>query len=468
MFHARGTGLLALSARPLAALLPVPAAFAAGGVLARWWLERAPHRLETALAQPLVVVDGWGAYGGVALAILTGTVFVAAIALVLAMRGSDRKGGPGSLAEIELCAALAIAFAIGWPFVFSTDVSAYAAYGTMALDGLDPYAPLPPGARGTFLDQAREGAAPLPFPPCPYGPLFVAVATAIVRIAAPLGPAATLLALRVSAGLAFLGSIALLHRALAGATPQRRDLALCAYGLNPLCLWSVAEGHNDAFLLLAIFGAAVLARRRPALGAFVFGLSPVLKAPGAAFALADALDAWLVGRRLRLRIAGAALAGLALSAIVALPALRLALSELARVHHVPASLRGQLVMAVPLASAALAAVYGLRRLGLRDAAGHAWLGIALALALPQWHPWYALWLVPWCIAAGTGWASRALWAATISAVIRYLPDATASLGPEASHAVEAAAALPLVLALAGVFPPAFVRNANSIAAKSPP
>lgn len=445
-----------MNARRFAALWPMPAAFAAGGALAWGWRTRAPHALAPGLAQPLVVVTAWGSYGAVAFAILAGTIVTAALALVLVVRRSAQTAGEDDAAAVALVAALCVGAAIAWPFAFSSDPYAYAAYGAMVRDGIDPYAPLGAHVHGPFYDAARRqwGGA---YPVCVYGPLFVALAAAVVTALGAHGVATTLLGFRLLAALAFLGSIGFLNLALAGLSSPRRFVALCAYGLNPVILWAVAEGHNDALLLLAATGAAALARVRPALGAFVLGLGPLLKAPALAFALGAALDTWLRRRPERARIVVALGAGLGLAALLTIPPMRPALASLgAHGRYAPEiSVQGLLGPAAAFALAGLAATIGVVRLWRCEAAGAAWLGIGLLLALPNGYPWYALWLVPWCLVAGDTAASRALWAATISAVLRYLPDATGTLGPEAARLASAVAALPLAFAAAD-FRPTFL------------
>jgi hypothetical protein len=443
--------------RRFAALWPMPATFAAGGAIAWAWRARAPHAIAIDLAQPLVVVTAWRTYGAVAFAILAGTMLTAALALVIAVRRSAQGAQRGDVTAIALVAALCIGAGLAWPFAFSSDPYAYAAYGAMVRDGFDPYAPLGAGVHGPFYDAARwqwSGA----YPVCVYGPLFVAFAAALVTALGAHGVATTLLAFRLLAALAFVGSIGFLGVALAGLEPPRRFVALCAYGLNPVILWSVAEGHNDALLLFAATGAAALAR--PALGAFVLGLGPLLKAPALAFAFGAALAAWLRGRPERARIVTSLGAGLALAALLTVPPLRPALASLgAHGRYAPEiSVQGLFGPFAALALAGLAATIGIVRLARHDAAGHAWLGIALLLAIPNGYPWYALWLVPWCLAAGDGPASRALWAATISGVLRYLPDATGTLGPDAARLASAAAAFPLAFAVADLRPSAFKKS----------
>jgi hypothetical protein len=442
-----------VNGRRFAALCPLPAVFAAGAALAWNWRARAPERIATDLAQPLVVVTAWGSYGAVAFAILGGTILTVALALVIVGRRLAQTARDDDVAAVALVAALCIGAAIAWPFVFSSDPYAYAAYGAMVRDGIDPYAPLGTQVSGPFYDAARWqwGGA---YPVCVYGPLFVALAAAVVTALGAHGVAATLLGFRLLAALAFVGSIGFLNIALGGLSRPRRFVALCAYGLNPVILWTVAEGHNDALLLLAATGAAALARARPALGAFVLGLGPLLKAPALAFAFGAALDTWLRGRPERARILAALGAGLGLAALLTLPLMRPALASLdAHGRYAPEiSVQGLLGPLWAFALAGLAATTGIVRLWRHDAAGAAWLGIALLLALPNGYPWYALWLVPWCLAAGDGAASRALWAATISAGLRYLPDATGTLGPEAARLVSAVAALPLAFAVADFRP----------------
>lgn len=439
-----------MNLRRFAGLLPVAGAFAVGAVAERFWFGRAPPSIAVDLAQPLVVVTSWGAYGGGAFAILAATAACAAVYLAIVVRRLRPGTESGDVWAIALVAAAALAAAFAWPFVFSSDTYAYAAYGAMATAGLDPYAPLPAYLDDAFYDAARRqwGGS---FPVCVYGPVFVAVASALVRGAGGHGLAATLWAFRIVAALAFLSSIPLLGAALTAFSPAQRFAALCAYGLNPAILWTVAEGHNDALLLLLVTAAGAIAARHPRAGAFVLGLGPLLKAPGAALVFGAVLAAFLRRRPDRVAIVAAGLAGLALATSVALPPLWPVLAALgADGRYSPQiSLQGLIGPVPALALAGTAAAYGVWILARRDRGGLAWLGIALLVSLPNWYPWYALWLVPWSIAAGNTRASRALWAATISSLARYLPDAVGTLGPEAARFAAGAAVLPLVFATAG-------------------
>jgi len=221
-------------------------------------------------------------------------------------------------------------------------------------------------------------------------------------------------------------------------------------------LWTVAEGHNDAFLLCCAAAILACARRFPASAAFALALGPLVKAPGAVLGAAYAVRAaWL--ERIRPRAVWlATAAGSAAAAALTLPPLLPALRHLARtgVYAPAVSLQGLLG---PPAGAALAATMlanAGRLLVGRDRRGFAWAGLALMAALPNAYPWYVLWLVPLALAAGDSPSAAALWFATIFAALRYLPDAAGNMTQDAARAAAAIAALPFALALAEFRPSA--------------
>jgi hypothetical protein len=438
-----------LNLQRFAALFAVAIVFAAGSGVARLWFARAPQRFAVDLAQPLIVATSWGNYGTIAFAILAVTVAMAALCLAIVARRLAPSAERNDVVAITLVAAFAIAAAFAWPFVFSSDVYAYAAYGSMENQGLDPYVPLPAAIHSPLFDATRWQWSGT-YPVCVYGPAFVAVAAAVARATAAYDVSIGLWTLRLIAAAAFLASIPLLAATLAPWDAPRRFIALCAYGLNPAILWTVAEGHNDALLLLLVMSAGAVALRRPIVAAFVLGLTSLVKAPGAAIAVGAGISVAASGRRDRFALLGALAAGLAVAVAVALPPLLGALATTrAHGHYTPQiSAQGLLGLGPALILAAAAAALGLGRLIRRDPSGFAWLGIAQLLALPNGYPWYALWLVPWCLAAGDTWASRALWGATISSVARYLPDAAGTLGPEAARLAAGVAVAPLLLASA--------------------
>ena len=421
--------------------------FAAGSFAAHVLAARAPQDLRADFAQPLVVVTGWHAYGGAAFAVLAATVGLAAIATFLVTRSAPVPSHPGR--DVAFAAAAAVAAAWTWPFVFSSDVYAYAAYGAMAASGLDPYSALPPSAHGAFVGAARWQWSGT-YPVCVYGPVFVALARSTFAAFGSYGVGATLWALRGLAALAFVASIAALDVVVASCPPRRRLLALCAFGLNPVAIWSVAEGHNDALVVLAIFlGAALIRRGRLSSGALLAGLSASLKATGVPLALGLALDALILSPFERgRRIALATLAGLALATWIALPPLLRALAVVrGGGRYAPtASLQSVFGIFPVLAVALVVLVYAGARLRGGKREGWAWLGIAVWLALPNAYPWYALWLLPAAVAAGEGFAAAALWGATISSVLRYLPDAVGDLGRAGDAWTALMMAAPLLVA----------------------
>jgi hypothetical protein len=439
----------------------VPLAFGAGSAAMRVLLQRAPRSIAVDLAQPLPVVTAWHAFGSAAFAILAFTIALATLGLLVAApRFARGAAGRDGLLVVAI-AALALLAAGSWPVVFSSDVYAYAAYGALAAAGHDPYAALAPSVSGPFVEAARWQWSG-PFPRCVYGPLFVALARGEVALFGAAGVAATLTALRVSAGAAFLGSILLLDSALGERVPAAsRRLALCAYGLNPVALWTVAEGHNDAFVMLVVTaGAAAAARGARFAGPLLAALAPVLKAPGLLLAAVAACGvvAFRVPERGRI-LAGVGL-GTVLAAGIALPPLLPALGALGKHgRYAPqVSAQGLLGLGPALVLAALAAGYGVLLLRGGRRSGFAWLGIGVLLALPNPYPWYAPWLVPLALAAGAGASGVALWAATISAVVRYLPDAAGGLDAGTARLAALFAALPLLWAVAGARRLVFARK----------
>ncbi|MGH7729519.1 MAG: hypothetical protein ACREM2_12130, partial [Vulcanimicrobiaceae bacterium] len=319
-----------MSGRALRALLGIPGAFALGALAERALLAHAaPHApsvVATALNQPLVVATAWGRLGIDAVAILVATVVAGALVLLVAIRSGALEGEAREVRPaILLAAGLGLALALAWPLVFSSDVYAYAAYGDLALRGIDPFGAAPAALADPILEAARlqwSGA----FPPCVYGPLSLVPALALVGVFGPAAPGAVLFGLRACAALAFLGSIPLAERALATAEDgTRRSPLLAAYACNPAALWAVAEGHNDAFLLLALLGGlAALRSGRSLAGGLLLGLGPLLKAPGLALGAAALFFGTAASWRRTVALRGFAVSAVpasALALVATLPAL---------------------------------------------------------------------------------------------------------------------------------------------------
>jgi len=437
------------------ALAATAAPLGCGALVARALAAHHPPALAADFRQPLVVATNWGGYGTAAFALLGACIALAAALLACAVARLRARAGPGDGSAIVLAAAVGLAGAAAWPIVFSSDVYAYAAYGDLALRGFDPYLPQPEHVHDALLDAARwqwSGG----FPVDVYGPAMLAISRAIVAATGNAAVAPALGAFRGAAAVAFLASVSCAYAALAEFPAERRFVATCAYALNPVVLWSVAEGHNDAFVLLIAAVAALAAARGLApLGGLLVGLSPVLKAPGLLLAAGFALDAVAPHRRLNARATlVATLAASVVAAAIALPPLLPALRHIeGHGRYTPSSsLQGLVGMGPAFALALAAGAYGLVQLLRGDRRGHAWLGIALFCGLPNVYPWYALWLVPWSIAAGSGSAAIALWLATIFAVVRYLPDASGMFDGGLGRLVAAVAVAPLAIALADILP----------------
>src|SRR6202011_1526721 len=145
-------------------------------------------------------------------------------------------------------AALALGCALAVPRILSADVWAYAAYGALLAHGADPWAHAYTTAdiaqfHDPLLDtalRAWDGSLPRDV----YGPLFTGPTAVAVVAARPLGPSATVFALRLLAALALLACIALAART------RPRLASMLAF--HPVVLWSAAEGHNDVFWLALV------------------------------------------------------------------------------------------------------------------------------------------------------------------------------------------------------------------------
>jgi hypothetical protein len=432
-----------VSPRP-AALAGVPLAFAAGAIVARLLAQAPPQHLAADFKQPLIVVTAWGSRGIDFFVCIAAVVVLSTVALAFAL-GPRWNAGP-SLAATLVLAAFALGAAFAWPVVFSSDVYAYAAYGDAVVHGHNPYHAVPHAQHGAFVDAARWQWGGVSFPASVYGPLFIAVA-ALATLAAGDRLPATLWMLRILAAAAFLASIVLFNDILAGR--RHRRFAVAAYALNPIALWSIAEGHNDIFPLLALFGAFGLLRRGALRAAGLGrGLAPAFKL----IALVPAIVAplWIWGRRSpnAVRFGAATAIGLVLTAALALPLqLGTLVSITPHARYAPQFSFQSLVGLVPAAIVVVAAtVTGVRALARGESGGALWVAIAVWLAIPNPYPWYALWIVPLAVALPPSRASLALYLATIFGVIRYLPDAFGNVPQLAGNILTIVQLAPLALA----------------------
>ncbi len=447
----------------------VPLGFGAGAIACRLLLLNAPAAFAVDLAQPLVVVTYWGRFGfalwlGLFVAIAIASVgYVAALVLRLRVRSANStQDDMGALRRpltmtpivtMTYC-ALACGAALCFPVVFSSDVYAYAGYGFMALNGFNPYAHAIVPIRGPLMDAVlwQWGNPP---PACVYGPAFVSFAREIVAIFAGLGPAAPLWAFRAIACAALVLCAPL---AFAAFPASIRAAAAAGIALNPVAIWSAAEGHNDVYLIaIVLAGFALIARGRLVTGAVVVAVSALVKAPGL---MASASAPFFVAAgRTRSRVLAGALLGLAGAAVLAWPALLQLSRNAGHGSYFPQFSLQYILNAVfgPAAALSLAAALvaalatgGCVLLAKKNRAGAPLLALALWIAIPNPYPWYALWMLP---VALLGWETPAAWAIvalTVSSVLRYLPDATTDFRTAQSVAIVLAeVAAPSIILLAG-------------------
>ncbi|MET7699625.1 polyprenol phosphomannose-dependent alpha 1,6 mannosyltransferase MptB [Streptomyces sp. NPDC005485] len=319
------------------------------------------------------------------------------------------------------------------PPLFSRDVYSYLAQGAMADAHLDVYAHGPAQLGGPLVDEVapmwRQTATP-------YGPVFLAVASALSGLTGGDVPAG-LLGMRL---VALLG-VALMAAALprlarhSGADPAA---ALWLGALNPLVLLHLVAGaHNDA-LMLGLLGIGLVAARGRlhVLGVVLVTLAALVKAPAALGLLA------VVALRGRRGLAGTVLitAGVALATTAAATAVAgtgygwiAALKTPVSPHNwAPTSVLGRATgallhdlgsglapLAVPLWQAAGLTATALLLLfiwlRLKPGPVHA-LGLSLAALAalgPAIRPWYALWGLFLIAAAAPGRATRPRVAAAI-------------------------------------------------------
>jgi hypothetical protein len=362
-----------------------------------------------------------------------------------------RPGVPALL----IVAALMVA-GVALTGVISADVWAYAAYGALLTHGLDPWAHAYRAAeitplRDSLLDaalRAWNGSLPRDV----YGPLFTLPYAVIVMLERPIGPAGTIVALRLLAVAGLAGCVQ-----LAGRTRPRLSMLLA---FHPVALWSAVEGHNDVFWLALVL-AADGARRTPArLGALIAaaGVKAVALVP-----LITALARERPGRR-----AGASLAALAVLALAYAPLGWSVVTHgfdhgggpprISLLHA--AALAAWSGSPVPLATGIVLGLLGAAALLLAARRGDILAGAALAgwLALPAPEAWYAIWLLPVVAIAGRTSAAAALFAASFTGLAGYVPDVvggTALREPALlGGTMLALYVLPLLLALAPAPSPA--------------
>ena len=169
------------------------------------------------------------------------------------------------------------------PPLFSRDVYAYAGQGNLVAHDIDPYAYGP----GALFGKWAQGVDDVwRYSPSPYGPVFLWLCGAIVRLTGDhVVPAVLLLRLLAVSGL-LLTAWALPRLARAhGVAPQR---ALWLGLANPfVLLHGVGGAHNDALMVgLLVCGLAVLGRepsnRRLVAATALITIAALIKLPAVA------------------------------------------------------------------------------------------------------------------------------------------------------------------------------------------
>ncbi len=159
------------------------------------------------------------------------------------------------------------------PPLLSADALGYLSYGRLGVHGIDPYLH---GAASATPDVLR------PYvlwhdAPSPYGPLFTLATYALV----PLGPGASLWALKLAVVASSLGCVALTW-SIAARLDREPVRAAALVGLNPvLLLFAVGGAHNDLLMtLLVLAGIAWLLSGRGARAGAAVVLGAAIKASG--------------------------------------------------------------------------------------------------------------------------------------------------------------------------------------------
>jgi hypothetical protein len=230
--------------------------------------------------------------GDVQMAVATVIAAVAVAAFLYLLREAFRERvSVKALVWLVVAAHVALLFV---PLLFSRDVYSYAFYGRIAgVYGENPYVQTP-------LDHSSDMLWNYVGPkwvdtPAVYGPAWTTLSAGLSKVLSK--PVDHVEAYRYLAIAASLATCAVLVRLVHRVAPRRTAFALAAFGANPVVLFhSVASGHNDLLVALAVVSALALAldgRERTAVA--VLTLGALVKAT--AFIPLVLLVLWLVARR---------------------------------------------------------------------------------------------------------------------------------------------------------------------------
>ena len=300
-------------------------------------------------------------------------------AVVYLVRDGRRTGPRFAIVAATMVAMLVVA---GYDHTLkSPDVYAYVGFAKLGMAAFHPPHEL---FTGEYERINRFWGNPLV--PCPYGPLWIAIARAAMWPAHSL--AESILALRIVNVVAIASIVTMLARATKNFT------LVAAFALNPAIIEEfVVDGHNDIVGVAFLFAALFAVR------------SPIAKIVLVAAAICVKLPFLLVGavvfvnyasRRRRIGYFAAASAiGIAGSVGFAGPDFVRAVVLSTKMHAVPepwVSVTHLLCVAVVLG--AILRVFFVGRIAVGAAPAFVGLGV-----LP--FPWYLIWALPVAAAAGT-------------------------------------------------------------------
>jgi alpha-1,6-mannosyltransferase len=203
-------------------------------------------------------------------------VTVAAVAIFLLLLREGWRGHVTARSVIILAVAANLIVLL-LPLLFSRDVYSYAFYGRIAgVYHANPYVHTP-------VEFATDRLWSFVGPkwvdtPAVYGPLWTQASGLLAdRVDSVAGMVQAYRALAVTAS---LGTIALIAGSVRKVWPSRTAFAVVAFGLNPVVVFhSVASGHNDLLVALAVAGAfALLIRGRQLPAIVVLTLGVLVKA----------------------------------------------------------------------------------------------------------------------------------------------------------------------------------------------
>jgi len=193
------------------------------------------------------------------------------------------------------------ALAVAVPLLFSRDVYSYAIYGRIwSVHGENPYLAEPSSVRTDPMyplvgEQWQDT-------PAVYGPAFTLLSGALARMFDD--PIPLITAFKVLTGVASSALLVLVAWLSGRVRPQRAAFAVLLLGWNPVMLFhTVAGGHNDVLVGLAIVGALALVYEGRNLAATaVLAVGALVKAPALlpmVLLVAAVVAARPAGRRLR-------------------------------------------------------------------------------------------------------------------------------------------------------------------------